>query len=216
MTNGIIYTAITNGYDSLKTPKVNQSLPMVCFQNSTDGQLNNWRTQNIELFNDDPIRTARLYKLHPHLLFPDYDWSIWVDGSLLITDDLIKLINETIQNKAVFGIYKHAKRNCLYQAAQNCIDKDKDSRIIIEKQIDTYKSYGYPQNNGLVASGVMVRKHNDPQIINLMNNWWNEINNHSRRDQISFNYVCWKMHFKYWEIPLRIGDGRYFKRNPDG
>ncbi|GAA4825214.1 hypothetical protein GCM10011365_05530 [Marinicella pacifica] len=214
MIRGIIYTAITNGYDTVKTPKTDQTLPMVCFQNSTGGYTNRWESKKIDLINDDPIRTARFYKLHPHLFFPNYDWSIWVDGSLLITDDLIKLLNEAINNKAKLAIYKHAKRNCLYQAAHNCIDKNKDSKEVIEKQIDTYKSIGYPQNNGLVASGVIVRRHNDPQIIELMNNWWSEIYNHSRRDQISFNYACWKMNFKYWEIPTRIGDGRYFMRNP--
>lgn len=216
MIKGIIYTAITNGYDTLKTPKANQTLPMVCYQNSIGDKLNSWETKKIELINDDPIRTARFYKLHPHLLFPNYDWSIWVDGNLIITNDLINLLNEVIKNNSKFGIYKHAKRDCLYQAANNCIHKNKDKKKIIENQISAYQSNGYPQNNGLVASGVIVRMHNDPQIINLMKKWWIEICNHSRRDQISFNYVCWKMNFNYWEIPSRIGDGRYFKRSPHG
>ena len=31
----------------------------------------------------------------------------------------------------------------------------------------------------------------------LMDEWWNEVKSMSRRDQLSFNYVCWKKDFQY-------------------
>jgi hypothetical protein len=212
MSSGVIYTTVTNGYDGLKQPLVEQQLAMVCF-NNVQTENSSWRIKPIELKNDDPVRTARYYKLHPHLLFPDYDWSIWVDGSLLITSELNDLLQE-VQSVSQFGVYKHAKRDCLYQAAANCIDKRKDDPSIIKAQMSKYRELGYPEHQGLVASGVLVRKHHDPKIIELMDAWWHELANHSRRDQLSFNYVCWKNNFKYHEIPDRIGDGRFFRRNP--
>jgi len=214
MKSGVIYTGVTNGYDGLKQPLIKQELPMVCLNNQSFEDIS-WEVKTIEIVNHDPIRTARYYKLHPHLLFPDYDWSIWVDGSLLITSDLSRLLKE-VQLVSQFGVYQHAKRDCIYQAAVNCIDKNKDDPSIIRKQMRKYRDAGYPEHQGLVASGVLVRKHHDAKIIELMNAWWYELSNHSRRDQLSFNYVCWKNKFKYHEIPERIGDGRFFKRNPHG
>ena len=146
-------------------------------------------------------------------MFPEHDWSIWVDGSLLITADLSLLLEE-VKNQNCFGVYRHAKRDCLYQAAMNCIDKNKDDPIIINEQTQKYREEGFPENHGLVASGVLVRQHHNPKVIDLMDAWWQEIYQHSRRDQLSFNYVCWKKQFNYYQIPERIGDGRFFRRNP--
>ena len=106
MKSAVIYTTVTNGYDGLKRPLTNQELPMVCFNNQQSEDIS-WRIETIELINRDPIRTARYYKLHPHLLFPDYDWSIWVDGSLLITAELSDLLAE-VQSFSHLGVYKHA------------------------------------------------------------------------------------------------------------
>ena len=50
----------------------------------------------------------------------------------------------------------------------------------------------YPKNNGLWANGVLIRKHNDPDIIKMNEMWWQEIQNGSRRDQLSAPYVAWK------------------------
>ena len=212
MKSAVIYTTITNGYDALKQPLTSQNLPMVCLANQPQEQAG-WEIRNTKILNNDPIRTARYHKLHPHLLFPEYEWSIWVDGSLLITSDLSALLTE-VKNHGVLGVYRHAKRDCLYQAAENCIDKHKDDPQIIRQQMQTYQAAGFPQHQGLVASGVLVRQHHHPAVKQLMHAWWHEIKHHSRRDQLSFNYVCWQQAFSYYEIPERIGDGRFFRRNP--
>ncbi len=52
-------------------------------------------------------------------------------------------------------------------------------------------------DNGLTATGIIFRKNNDQQLIKVMEDWWEEIQNNSRRDQLSFCYVCWKNHFEY-------------------
>ena len=44
--------------------------------------------------------------------------------------------------------------------------------------------------------GCIVRRHNEDQVINLMSEWWFQINKYSYRDQISFPYVCWKNNFQ--------------------
>ena len=71
--------------------------------------------------------------------------------------------------------------------------------------MERYLSEGYPQNNGLAFTCVVVRKHNDSDTINLMENWWTEIKYGSKRDQLSFDYVAWKNNYDFKYLS---GDGR--------
>ena len=212
MKQAVIYTSVTNDYASLKQPKKTQPFAMYCYSN-TSSTHPDWEIKPIELINDDPIRTARYYKLHPHKLFPDYEWSIWVDGSLLITQDLSALLRE-VEHHGPLGVYGQIKRDCLYQAAANCIDKQRDDPQVINQQINKYRQQGYPAHNGLVASGVLVRRHHQPDVVELMEAWWQELLDHSHRDQLSLDYVCWQQGFNYYRIPRKIGDGRFFHRKP--
>ena len=69
-----------------------------------------------------------------------------------------------------------------------------DKKEII-KQITSYYSLGYPFDNGLYEGGCIVRMHNNPLIMKIMKNWWDEINTYSMRDQISLPFVFWQNDF---------------------
>ena len=209
----VVYTTITKDYDVLKSPLLqNNDFDFICFSDDENLKSDFWQIKPIQTPKLDQTRKARYLKLHPHLLFPDYQYSIWVDGSLSIVNNLQILLDEVTQQSKL-GVYAHAKRNSLYQAALNCIDKQKDDPAIIQKQMSYYKEIGYPENNGLVASGVLVRNHHNQKIINLMELWWQQIYMFSKRDQLSFNYACWEYNYQYYPIPKKIGDGRFFRRN---
>ena len=87
-----------------------------------------------------------------------------------------------------------------------------DSEDIINLQIEKYKQLEYPEHNGLIASGILFRDHHDEQVIKLCEDWFDEVTNYSRRDQLSFNYVCWMNDFKYDEAPLFYFKNEYFQR----
>jgi len=44
-----------------------------------------------------------------------------------------------------------------------------------------------------------------PDVANVGENWWNEMKEGSRRDQLSFNYVAWDrgLKFKYIKGDIR-------------
>jgi len=68
----------------------------------------------------------------------------------------------------------------------------------LEGQVEGYRLEGYPERNGLAASGLMIRNHNSKKVDEFMNRWWEEIRLKSKRDQLSFNYVLWKQ-------PISVG-----------
>jgi len=62
----------------------------------------------------------------------------------------------------------------------------------------------------LICGGVIIRKHNESDCIKAMEDWWSEIKYHSKRDQLSFNYVAWKNDFKFNYLDGDIRDNQYF------
>ena len=61
----------------------------------------------------------------------------------------------------------------------------------------------------MVESNIIIRKHNERECIELMEEWWKEIKTNSHRDQLSFNYVLWKTGKRIKYIP-KIYLNNYF------
>jgi hypothetical protein len=107
----------------------------------------------------------------------------------------IPLIRNALK-KADFLAGKHGARNCIYDEGRKCISVGKGDHLEISQQMLRYLADGYPKNNGLINSTVLIRR-TTPAVIELENDWWNEIKNGCVRDQVSFNYVAWKNNFEY-------------------
>ena len=186
----VVYTAIFDDYDQLNEPKsYDPSIDYVCFTNNLNVKSNKWKIVTVNALYRDPRRSARLFKLFPHLLFPKHDISVWVDGSCRICGDVKNFIYANISSKIL--LFSHPERNCVYEEAKVCLSKVKDDPDLIRAQIDAYRAKGYPFNHGLIASGIIVRLHNESDIIHLMEAWFCEIDMYSARDQLSFNYCAW-------------------------
>lgn len=59
-----------------------------------------------------------------------------------------------------------------------------------------------PKHLGLAETGLMLRDHHDPKCEEVMKLWKSEVLKGSHRDQLSFNYACWKLGFKYGYLYL--------------
>lgn len=115
-----------------------------------------------------------------------------------ITLDVGALLNRYLANHDI-ALHAHPHRNCIYDEASTCIKLGKDSPEVIRQQMERYRADGYPEKNGLVSGGIVYRRHT-PTIAKLNTYWWQEIKAHSRRDQLSFNYVSWKYGIEYCVI----------------
>jgi len=211
----VIYTAIFGGYDNVVEPDIDLPYKMVMF---TDGDIKSdkWEVIKVPALYKDSTRNARKYKLLPHRYLSEYNHSIWVDGNFKILKDPTPLVGN-----AICATYDHTqcfdKRDCIYQEAQAILDLGKqnggykDNPDTIIKQVNHYSSVEYPQRNGLLSSGILVREHNNPMCVLTMEDWWTELKHGSKRDQLSFNYVAWKNRFPFDFIPGDIRDNEYFK-----
>ena len=89
----------------------------------------------------------------------------------------------------------------------------KDNPYLIQKQMTKYHMLGFPKDKGLITGMVILRRHNEKDCIETMEDWWTEIKYGSKRDQLSFNYCAWKNDLKF---NYMLGDSRdndYFFRS---
>ena len=194
----VIYTAIIDDYDTVKKPLfVNEDFDYILFTN-VDIQSDFWTVIRVM---GSGVKAARKIKIRCDEYLKDYDLSIWLDANIQQKTDMNYFIKE--MDKCDMITMQHPSRNCIYQEVAACLHWKKDKLSIMNKQVDRYKKLKYPTNNGLIASGILIRWHNRT-IKNLMKDWNHEVQNYSHRDQLSFNYCLTKHDVKLGLIPYSV------------
>ena len=136
-------------------------------------------------------RNAKIYKVLTHFFLPNYDYYIWLDSTHALNQDPNELIESYLNTKDI-ALFKHSKRNCIYEEGIEIIRKKQDVVSKVERQMDFYKSKKYPSNNGLYELSAFIKKNNS-KVNSAMLSWWEQICMYSSRDQLSFPYVL-KLH----------------------
>lgn len=206
MNRNVVYTSLVGNYDSLTNPEyIMPNWDYVCFSNDIKKSNENiWEIRPIPFKHADNTILSRYSKINPHLVLPEYEYSLYIDANIEFLDNSIeRRITELINNDVIISAIPHPFRNCIYQEAQICIELGLDPRRKIEKQIKFLKDEKYPENNGLFENGLILRRHNDPLISSMGKDWWDLLLRFSRRDQLSFGYVLWKKNIECVEFTTK-------------
>ena len=221
MQSSVIYTTIFGNYDEIRNQTLPNGWDWKCFSEEN----------SLSLYTDN-TRNAKRFKVLPHRYMKEYEYSIFVDGNMSVIGDVNELV-ETYLTDCNVAFFSHNKnkldaRNCIYDEANLIINAGntwmektpergmlnyKDNPYIIKEQIDRYRTLGYPSNNGLITGMVILRRHNELDCIQVMEEWWEEIKYGSKRDQLSFHYVAWKNNLKFNYMKGDSRDNKYFKRD---
>ena len=191
----VIYTCITGGYDDLKDLSfTSDDFDYVCFTDSvyTGNEFWDIRPLPKEVEGLSQVKKQRYVKINAHNLLPEYDLSVWIDGIVNIKSDVNELLDDILEDGISIYVPTHPSRDCIYKEAKAVLAAKKDVKEIVDPQIERYKKEGFPHNNGLLQSNILIRKHNEEDCVRLMEAWFNELKDNSHRDQLSFNYVLWK------------------------
>lgn len=214
-----IFTAIIGNYDELNEPLIveNDFCDYYCFTDNKKLHSDIWEIVLLdeeeypEMKGLDSIRKSRYVKTHPHLFLDDYKHSFWMDANLQICKSVPSFIDLFLEDNEILT-FIHPERSSIYQEADECIALKKDDESIISNQVDRYNKDNYPENNGLVMTNILYRRHTD-KVKNFDQLWWEEIKNGSRRDQLSFNYISWKTNTLYDVCKLHAYRNRFFRYN---
>ncbi|OWM83973.1 hypothetical protein CDL15_Pgr004404 [Punica granatum] len=159
---------------------------------------------------DEPRRNGKVPKILTHRLFPQTQYSIWIDGKMeLIVDPLLILERYLWRGKRTFAIAQHKHHRSIYEEADANKRRKRYARPLIDLHMKIYKYEGmepwnarksYPSD---VPEGAFIIREHTP-INNLFSClWFNEVNLFTPRDQLSFGYVVYRLggSFKFFMFP---------------
>lgn len=192
----VVFTAIFGNYDNLKTPEyINPDWDYVCFTDNRNVESEVFTVRHVNQRFENVTKNARMFKLLSHLFLINYEYSLWIDGSVKLRG---KNINELVTNNLssnYISLHNHVKRQCVYEEANACISAKKDRNDILARQIAEYRSEGLPQSVGLFETAEIARRQWAPEVQMLNSLWWQQLDAFSIRDQVALPYVFWKYNF---------------------
>ncbi len=210
---GVVFSAVIGQYDNIRSPEfINDNLDYILFTDSDLIKSDVWNVVVVDnQENLDNTKLARKIKIVGGYEYLDnYDYTIWIDGKLQITGNITDYIENYSIDSPIL-CFNHYVSDDIYEEAESCIMMGRDDPDIIKAQINRYRIEGYPEHSGLVDSCMLVRDNKNDRLKKTMYDWWNEVKNGSKRDQLSFNYVCWKNQILYDSSPLVSFDNEYVK-----
>lgn len=215
----VVYTIILGGYDKVKSFYKQNGYDYFLFSddNSTNKIKNtNWTIleipDEIKNLNISTVKKQRFIKLHPHLFFKKYDLSIYIDGTFIIKGNLNEFLLRILSPNLQLYTFEHPARNSIFNEIKACIMSKKEKKSMGDLIFRKYQKEKFPDNNGLIESCLLIRRHNEKECINVMNKWYKEIKKYSHRDQLSFNYIYWKNNVKLKYI-IKNYALKYFYQN---
>ena len=190
----IAYTAVFGSYDTPRTPSViSDGWEYICFTD-TPKPVEGWKMVYAE--RGDTTRQSILISRYHKIVFQDHvdcNICLWTDANIQIRCDLNEFARQYKEYELV--TMRHPKRVSIYSEAKACLHQTE--QLLIKQQMEQYVSEHYFADNGLISSGILLRR-NNKNVRSFCDKWFAELEKYSIRDQLSFNYVLWKH-------PLKLG-----------
>ena len=203
---GVVYTCVTGGYDDIRETAVPGFIApdwdYVCLTDDAElvraGRVGVWETRPLSFTELDLARNNRWHKTHPHLLFPEYDESIYVDANVNVRTrylfDVIRRLDRP------FVLPRHFDGVCVYGEYRSVLELGFDDEGPVSRERELLEKSGMPRNYGLGENNVLYRRHSEGEIAALDEEWWSLIRDYSKRDQLSLMWLFWKRGWKLEEM----------------
>lgn len=194
----VVYKAVfrppgDDAYDRLYPPECppEDGVAYVIFRDVPEPYVEHgWHVLPARFDHVDRRLRARHHKCCPHLLFPDAAATLWLDGSLTPKVPPSQVLER--HGRHHVATFDRVKRDCLYDEGVAMARKRRDEPALIHAQLARYRREGYPAHNGLCATTAVLRR-NTSEAARFGDLWWEEIARGCNRDQVSANYVLWKL-----------------------
>lgn len=204
----VVYTALTGGYDVLAQPAATDPrYDYVCFVEKVgEPSIGVWQLREIPYANADVRRLSRYPKMHPHELFPDYEYSVYVDANVVIRDQAFyDAVERCIDSGVLLAGLKHPFMDCAYEECLNVLIAQKESNVgAVCREYLFLSENGFPRKHGMYEANVILRRHHAPEVIAQCQLWWELFLRFAPRDQLSYSFTLYRcsLPFKYLLPPV--------------
>lgn len=197
-----VYTGIFGGYDQICEPQARpENIDYYFVSDERPQRLKGFQWLDAKAFLPPGLRGGflrnRYVKTHPHILFPHYGQSIYVDGNIRILGDISNFLGDS---KTGISVFMHPWRRCIFFEALQIVNYKRISGSRVAGQMLRYLDEGMPVQYGLAEMGVIAMRHNQEGCMRLMEDWWREISQYGARDQLSFMYCMWKNGYRLQDL----------------
>lgn len=181
MSKRAIYTVIMSMYDSLKVPNfIEPGFDYICFTDNKELKSDFWK---IRLIEKSGVKAQREIKILAHKFLPEYDLTVYIDGNMTLN----KSIADLVDIGADWIIKQHPVRRNIYQEGVRVIQLKKGDANVVNRQLRKYILKGFNKSI-LFETGFMIRR-NVPKVNEVCEAWWEQVKEHSHRDQLSLPFV---------------------------
>ncbi len=210
----VVYTAVFGNYDEVSPVQSCTGLDFLCFTDNPNAQPGGWRVVLVPTDPAGPALQNRHHKMLAHQHLAGYEESLYIDGHVILKQCPVVLFDKYLSAGSL-AMPGHPDRHCAYEEARYCLADGKVQAGVISQQMADYEGAGFPRQQGLTENGIILRRHHEPAVVQLMEAWWQEYVARARRDQISLPYLAWKQGITISLINEgpRV-DGRYFTLKP--
>lgn len=192
-----VYTALFGPFDKLPEPPLDPQCDYFCFTDNRSLRSTRFEILHVDSTAQDATRLARYHKVLSHRVLPQYRHTLWIDPSTAFRfEDVGTFVHQAIRQHPI-ATQSHPCNDDVYLELERCIYYREDDPEVLHAQIRRYRAQGLPEGTGMVASGVIVRDGAHPKLREFEEGWWREIELGSTCDQLSFQFVSWKMKFPY-------------------
>ena len=144
-----VYSVLFGNYDCLKEPMyISDRCDYYILTDQEIPASSTWKKYDLGVLSDmesfSNLEKARYCKLHPHLLFPEYKYSIFIDANIQIVTDLVPIVEQLGDN--FIAIHNQPGRDCVYQEATEIIVIKKAPKEQVIPQVKAYKAEGFPKH----------------------------------------------------------------------
>lgn len=184
-----VYTVIVGNYDNLRPmPPVALAAGVryVCFSDRPR-QLRPWEVLPFPQALSNPHRMARIPKMLPHLLLPESEISVYLDGAFTLCAAPERMVYELLGNADV-ALFRHPSNKTFhderdfYQKQHGFVPPD------IEAEYQRYTAARIPVSGDFWAGGFLLRRHNE-RVAAFNELWMREFVRGSSNDQFSLYYA---------------------------
>jgi hypothetical protein len=186
-----VYTALFGGYETLLEQHVvaRYDTDLICFTDDPSLTSGSWQIRQVTpRFPSDPNRSSRFPKIMAHEVLPDYDASIYIDNTVLLTRDPAEIFDELLPVGVAMASIRHSYRDSVAAEFDAVVEAGVETPWVCAEQREHYEA----SDPAILAAqtlwnGLMLRRHNDEDVKATMTLWWEHVLRYSRRDQLSLH-----------------------------
>jgi hypothetical protein len=164
---------------------LSSSIPFILFTDDPHLRSNTWDVRLVEpSLAGDSVRSARSLKIRGDALIDDFDESLWIDNRVQLRVDPSVIFDAWLA-EADLAMFEHSFRDRLIDEFSAVVEGGYDEPARVYEQFTHYAETDPALLDLKPLWTGMIARRKTPQVALAMGLWWSEVEERSRRDQLS-------------------------------